>query len=197
MLTFNADLHEYRWCGKVVPGVTSLLSVASNFSFLSPEELEAAQDHGTYVHSLTELDDLNDLDEEIESKGEHWPRLLAWRKFCAEYGANWEAIEAMAYSQRFGFAGTCDRKGKLERFTRDVPWIIDVKSSATSSKVWGLQLAAYRQIAAETDPRYALARRACVRLLDDGTFRFDEFNSAKDWPAFSAIICLTDWKNHG
>jgi len=195
-LTFDASRHEYRWLGRVVPGVTSLLSSLSNFDFLSPEDLEAAQDRGTYVHALTELNDIDDLDEEHESKGEHWPRLLAWRKFCEDHGANWEGIEEIGYSERFGFAGTLDRRGRLERFTGDAKWVIDVKSSASKSKVWGLQLAAYRQILIERDMTWPLARRGTVRLLADGTYRFDELMNPRDWDAFAALITLNNWKTY-
>jgi hypothetical protein len=195
VLTFDPATHTYRYDGKVVPGVTSLLAWACQFNFITADELDAARERGTYVHALTELDDLGDLDDEKERDGEHWPRLLAWRDFCAKYQPNWARIEAMGYSARFGFAGTPDREGVLEFYGRD-PWIIDVKSSATPSRVWGLQTAAYRQIAAERDPRYALARRGTVRLLADGTHRFDEWKDPRDWPAFVSIINLMSWKNH-
>lgn len=196
MLTFDEFTHTYRWRGAVVPSVTQLLGWATNFGFLSEEDLQAAQDRGTYVHKLTEFDDLGELDEEAERDGAHWKRLLAWRKFCADYGANWESIEEMGYSERYGFAGTLDRSGKLERKFGDRPWIIDVKSSASTSRVWGLQTAAYRQIKAERDAKWALAGRAAVRLLADGTYRFDEFKDPRDWPAFAAIMTLNNWKEN-
>lgn len=196
-LTFEQETHTYKVGGVVVPSVTQLLSCASSFGFLSPEDLMAAQDRGTYIHAMCEADDLEDLDEEVERTREHWPRLLAWRQFCQDFGANWELIEGMSHSKRFGYAGTLDRAGRLEKHSGEQCWIIDIKSSMSKSRVWGLQLAAYRQMLSEHNMQWALARRACVRLLADGTYRFDEFKSPKDWPAFQSIITLTDWKNNG
>lgn len=198
MLTFEPIGHCYRWNGKVVPSVTQLLDQCTDaFAHVAEDVLEAAKDRGTYVHKLTEMSDLDELDDEVECTKEHWPRLLAWRKFCADKGANWSEIETQGYSKRYGYAGTVDRRGKLERFTGPTLWTIDVKTSESASRSWGLQTAAYRQIAVEEDMQWALSRRACVRLLADGTYRFDEFTSPKDWPAFAAILTFLDWKNHG
>ena len=50
MLTFDAEKHEYRWNGQLVPGVTSILEPLTDFSFVPPDVLRAAQDFGTAVH---------------------------------------------------------------------------------------------------------------------------------------------------
>jgi hypothetical protein len=199
VLTFDEPTHTYRWHGKVVPSVTQLLECCYDWGFITPEQLEAAGDRGTYVHQLCELDDLGELDEAAERDGEHFPRLLAWRKFCADYGANWSGIETRHYSAMHGFAGTIDRDGKLEKFSAGWPWIIDVKSSESTSPVWGMQLAAYRQLLAETYPvqggvSFAIARRGTVRLLANGEYRFDEWKEPTDWPTFAAIVTLYNWK---
>lgn len=195
MLTFDEPTHTYRWQGRVVPSVTQVLdSCLNSFAFVAENLLEAARDRGTYVHQLCELSDLGELDDDAERDGEHWKRLLAWRKFCSDYGANWSAIETRGYSARFGYAGTVDRRGKLERHTGTRQWIIDIKSSASKSKSWGMQLAAYRQIATEEDVMsWALARRGTVQLLENGNYVFEEFTNPKDWDAFASILTILDW----
>lgn len=207
MLTFEPVSHTYRFSDRKVPSVTQLLSCMSNFGFLTAEELEAAQDRGTYCHQLCHYDDIGDLDEAAECTGEHWPRLLAWRRFCRDYGANWEGIEELGYSRHFGYAGTLDRRGVLTLHEKapTARWIIDIKTSATLyRKPWGAQTAAYRHMIAEVDPMWALARRASVRLLVDvdpvtgerkGRYIFDELDNPKDWVAFSSLIHLLDWRN--
>jgi hypothetical protein len=196
LLDFDASSHTYRIAGRVVQSVTQILGCAASFGFVTQEQLEAAQRRGTYVHQLCELSDLGELDDEAECTGEHWPRLLAWRQFCADYGANWSAIETLGYSQLFDFAGTVDRRGKLERSkTPNDLWVIDIKTGATVSRTWGPQTAAYKQIAIEEHPRWAMARRATVRLLENGTYKFDEFKDPTDWTVFQAMNTLSHWSN--
>jgi hypothetical protein len=195
-LTFDSDRHRYYWCGKRVPGVTGILELAQSFGFVDYDTLVAAQDRGTYVHKLCELDDLDDLHPDEET-GTHAGYLTAWRSFCRDYGANWEGIEERGYSQMFQVAGTLDRRGTLERkFPATLKWIVDVKTSKQHHNVWGMQLAAYRQIVAERLAGWALARRASVQLREDGKYLFKPWDNPLDWPAFQALITLTHWKQH-
>lgn len=195
MLTFEPETHTYRVSGRVVPSVTQLLDRMQDWRFLSDDLLEAARDRGSYVHKLCEIDDRTQDLHPDEERGPHWSRLLAWRKFCRDYGANWEAVEEMGYSARLDYAGTLDRRGRLEKVTPHSLWLIDIKTSASPSRVWGLQLAAYRNIIAERDPAWALCRRATVRLLADGTYRFDEFRDPRDWGAFQSLLNLLSWRD--
>lgn len=193
MLEFEEATHTYRWGGKVVPGITSLLAWACEFGFITPAQLEAARDRGTYTHSLCELNDLSDLDDEAERDGEHWKRLLAWRGWCMEYGANWEAIEQMGYSQRYGYAGRPDRRGMLGKFGSH-RWIVEIKTADSPSDVWGMQLAAQKQLAIEEDAAWAGAHRATVQLTSDGRAIFREWKDPQDWGAFASLITLYHWK---
>lgn len=191
-LTFNDELHEYRLGGVVVPSVTQVLGKLHDFSMVPRDVLEAACVRGTIVHRLCEYHDLNDLDP--SSIGEWWPYLDAWINFIADYGAEWHGIEQRGYSRRHGFAGTMDRRGV---FAKKAPgrWIVDVKTSVQPHRVWGMQTAAYRQIATEEDPSWMLARRATVQLRPDGTYRFLEWSDPEDWTAFLALIHLSNWSN--
>lgn len=193
MLTFREETHTYFWNDKVVPGITSLLAWACQFGFITPEQMEAARDRGTYTHSMCELSDLNVLDDDAERDGEHWPRLVAWRNWCLGYGANWEAIEQMGYSQRYGYAGRPDRRGMLAKFGTH-RWIVEIKTSDKPSDVWGLQLAAQKQLAIEEDADWAGAHRATVQLTSDGRAIFREWKDPFDWAAWAAIITLYHWK---
>lgn len=197
MLTFNPEGHEYRYSGKRIPSVTQCLGCLHSFHFLSDEEWQAACDRGTYVHRLCEYDDLGELDVAAEQDGEHWPRLLAWRKFCKDYGANFSGIEETLYSKHYGYAGTPDRRGKLEAYSGDDLWVPDIKTSLQLyRKPCGAQTAAYRMLLAESiGPEWALARRAVVRLLPDGTYRFDELTDPMDWTAFASLLNLLTWNN--
>ena len=194
MLTFQSEGHEYRWNGVLVPSVTQVLQRCHSFGFVDAATLEAAQDRGTYVHSLCELDDKGELDEDEERDGEFYGYLLGWRKFVAQYKPNWSLIETRLFSNHMRIAGTPDRIGSLESLGSET-WVIDIKSSVAKHPVWGMQLAAYRRMAGEQmGARFHFARRASVRLTADGDFKFDEYASKKDLPAFLALITLLDWE---
>lgn len=189
MLTFNEELHQYQFNGVVKPSVTQVLGALSDFSLVPRDVLAAACARGSYVHTLTEYHDEGDLDH--TSIGEYAGYLDAWVKFCADHEAKWDGIEVRGYSERFGYAGTLDRFGTLKcsRF------VVDVKTSVAASNVWNLQLAAYRQLLAERDPAWMLARLATVQLRNDGTYKFIEWSDQAAWPTFLALLTLKNWNS--
>lgn len=196
MLTFDSAAHAYYWHGQRVPGVTSLLQPIHDFSRVPRDVLEAAQRRGTYVHAMTELYDLGELDEDANAAvadGAYVGYLQAWKRFVAEYEPNWIDIESMGYSLAYGYAGTWDRRGTLGR-TRPGPALIDIKTSGDPAFAWGVQTAAYRQIAMEREPSAALDLRATVQLHADGTFDFLPWTEPDDWRAFHALLTVHQWR---
>ncbi len=187
MLEFEESTHTYRANGVLVPSVTTCLSKLHDFGLVSKDILEAACQRGSYVHTLTEYHDQNDLDS--ESIGIYAGYLDAWIQFCDDHKAKWEGIEVRGYSERYGYAGTWDRNGLLN----GSKFIVDVKTSIAPHPVWGLQTSAYRQLKAETDPSWMLARRATVQLRPDGTYKFIEWTDPTDWTTFLSLINLINW----
>lgn len=192
MLTFDAPTHTYRWNGEKVSGVTSHLQTLHSFAGVPLQVLEDAQRRGTYVHRMTELWDLGQLDEEANAQvqqGRFVGYLRAWKDFVADHEPNWTDIEEMGFSATHLYAGMWDRAGRLNR-RRPGNWTLDVKTSKQPHWVWGLQLAAYRQIRAEREPMAALDRRASVQLHADGSYDFIEWTDPTDWPVFHALLTL-------
>lgn len=187
ILTFDDESHTYRYGEKVVPSVTQCLSRLHDFGMIPKDVLEAACIRGSYVHALTEFHDQNDLDQ--SSVGIYRGYLDAWIRFCADHQAVWEGIEVRGYSERYGFAGTLDRCGTLNGGA----WIVDIKTSAQSHRVWNMQLAAYRQLLVETDSKWALTRLGTVQLRPDGTYKLIEWSAPDAWPAFMALTTLINW----
>lgn len=187
MLTFDEEQHVYSWNGVEKPSVTQCLNKLHDFNMVPAEVLNAACRRGSYVHTLCEFHDQNDLDS--SSIGIYAGYLDAWIAFCADHKAVWQGIEVRGYSERYGFAGTWDRHGTLN----GSPFVVDIKTSQSSHPVWGMQTSAYRQLIAETDPSWMLARRATVQLRPDGTYKFIEWSWNADWPAFLALINLINW----
>lgn len=191
-LTFHEPTHAYYWLGKRVPNVTGILELASKYGYVRADLLEIAQDRGTYVHKMCELDDKGDLHPD-EEQGPYAGYLKAWRSFLFDYGADWEAVEERGYSRMYGFAGTLDRRGLLKRRYGTRRWVLDIKTSLRMDRAWGLQTAAYRQICAETVAGWATADRGTVQLREDGRYLFKPWQGPLDLPAFLALKTLTDW----
>lgn len=189
MLEFDEVQHVYTFNGVVKPSVTQLLNKLHDFGMVPRDVLDAACARGTFVHLLCQFHDEGDLDD--GSVGEYQGYLDAWKKFCADYKAEWEGIEVQGYSERFGFAGTMDRRGTLN----GIRHIVDIKTSAAPHRVWGMQTAAYRQISAEENPEWTLARRATVQLRQDGTYKFLQWDDPQDGPAFLSLLTLINWSN--
>ncbi|HEY1129169.1 MAG TPA: hypothetical protein VGF12_07180 [Roseateles sp.] len=194
-LTFDEPSHTYRVDGRVVPSVTQLLDKLHDFAGVPEEVLEAAKQRGTYVHRMCEMFDKDELD--IPLVPVHYRGYLsAWEAFSVEYGPQWQGIEFQDFSRLFGYAGTMDRCGTLPlKYPPTTRWVVDIKTSADAHPVWGMQTAAYRQIKAEADASYALARRATVQLRADGRFKFLPWDEPTDWPAFQSLITLSNWSN--
>lgn len=188
MLTFDADRHEYRFNGVVVPSVTQILAPLSNFEFVNPEVLAAAQAFGTAVHRACELDDLHQLDEDALDEN-LMPYLQGWRMFMTEHACRWEAVELRVYHHAMGYAGTLDRVGYVDGDRS----MVDIKSGARLFPSTGPQTAAYAQayapLAARSFKRYA------VRLYPNG-YELKQYTSPTDWATFASLITLQTFCKH-
>lgn len=189
-LTFDEGTHTYRFDGELVPGVTSVLAPLSDFSFVDPDVLDAASAFGTAVHLACELDDRDQLDEETLDDALA-PYLAGWRRFCADYAAEWTQIEAKVFHQTLRYAGTLDRYGKL----RGKPYVVDIKTSTSLMPSVGPQLAAYKNAIPGVPP---LTGRMAVQLKADGTYTAKEYTERGDWPLFCSLLTLRNWcAQHG
>lgn len=181
VLTFDAEKHEYRVDGQVVPSVTQILRPLMDFSFVRPDVLQAAADFGTAVHRACELDDLGDLDMEKLDPALA-PYLVGWRMFCAEHACKWEAIEQQILHGSMRYAGTLDRAGLV----KDKRAVVDIKSGTSLTPTVGPQLAAY---ARAYDPQGALLDRLAVRLYPGG-YELKAYTDPSDWPTFASLVTI-------
>lgn len=190
-LIFDPIEHSYTVGAQRVPGVTATLAPLVDYSMIPKAVLERAQQLGTAVHRMTELFDLNDLDEEGLSD-ELLPFLTAWRKFRAETGFVPELIEKRFHHPALRYAGTLDRTGLISGRRA----LIDIKKMLTLGPVVGVQLAAYAELCRvnghDVQDRYGLG------LRKDGTYRLVPFTDKGDWPVFLSLLTLRNYKDkHG
>lgn len=135
MLSFDADKHEYRVDGKLVPFVTSILPPAE--FHVTPEQLEAARAEGENNHSLVKM--FNDSGETLGL-----PFLETYARFLEEAKDAFGKLllyETPLYSKKHGFAGTPDMVFESA--------IIDLKRTHGDGKRTALQLAGYHLLAGE------------------------------------------------
>jgi hypothetical protein len=190
-LNFDADAHEYSVGDAPVPGVTSVLTPLIDFSMVPKDVLARAQQLGTAVHRMTELHDMNDLDEDSLSD-ELLPYLTAWRRFRAETGFEPELIEQRFFHPVLRYAGTLDRTG----FIGGRRAVLDIKKMMVLGPVVGCQLAAYQELCKvnghEVKDRYGLG------LRKDGNYRLVAFKDPLDWSMFLSLLTMRNWRaKHG
>lgn len=185
-IAFDEARHEYRVGGRIVPSVTQVLSILSDFSAVPAEVLARAAEFGSHVHQAVHLSNEGTLDE-VTLDPALAPYLSAWRDFLIDTGAKVLASEVRVYHPGHHYAGTLDTIVEL----RGKAVLIDVKTGQVPRTV-GPQLAAYEEAYhANEDNPHALRRRLCVQLTGDG-YRIHECKNASDWSVFQS--CLNVWR---
>lgn len=174
---FDEPTHTYTVGGQRKPSVTQILKPLIDFSMIDPGILEAKSDLGRRAHRATELDDLGELDEASVAE-DVAPRLKAWRQFKADIKPAIILVEHRVFNKEANYCGTLDRVLGIDADD----WLIDIKCSAEIHRAVGPQTAAYEA------GLYASRklRRGVVQLRPDGTYRFRELTSPRDWVTFQA-----------
>lgn len=192
LLELDEATHVYRYNGVVVPGVTGLLGLLHSFANVPPEVLEIAKERGTDVHAATQMDDESDLDEE-RLKAECpsiWAYLPSYRQFKQDCTPKWHSIEEPLFHRVLRYATTPDRLGEMTYKGQRLPdVVVEIKTSATSHPVWGMQLAAQANAAGRPS-----ARKFSLQLRPDGAYRLKEWPNPDDFPAFVSLLTLRSWK---
>jgi hypothetical protein len=183
-LSFEPSTHSYTLGDKKLPSVTQVLRFLEDFEHVPQHLLEAAAQFGRHVHEACHLHNLGVLDWD-RLDGQLEPYVRAYDKFLVESGFVVTASEERVANAVYGYAGTLDVRGLLNKR----PTLIDIKSTATLSRTVGPQTAAYEKCMAV---RHA---RAALHLRPDGTYRFTKFTEPTDWPMFQSCLNLNNWKN--
>ena len=182
---FDSNKHEYTIDGKIVPGVTQIISdvIGSGFEFAS----DWHKQRGVALHACAPFvargEDFN-YDPRLKGK------IKALRKFFAEVKPKIEGMEEALYSDLYGFAGRPDFIAKIgRRFC-----IGDYKSSLDIIRL-ALQLGGYSVLCRENpnpygaDMNYGIG----IELKDDGKYKMTEpidLRIARN----EFLALLTTWK---
>ncbi len=191
-LVFNPEKHRYTLGGIVLPSVTQIIQEAGlvDLSHIPADVLRRASDFGTAVHKATELYDKNDLDEETLDPSLKGP-LQAWIKFVIDLKFKIEEIEPLMYSRKYMFAGTPDRIGTILRDKA----LLDFKTGPTLPRSIALQTAGYTCMYNEARGNAdRIKRRLAVQLLENGSYKIQEYKDKTDERVFLSCLNVVNWK---
>lgn len=184
-LAFDAERHEYRLDGKVLPSVTQVLAIINDFDSIPRAILENARDRGERLHAAINLYNRDDLD--LESlDDETRDNVHAWARFLRESGAVVIASEQPVYHPTFRYAGTPDVV--LEWNGRIV--VPDIKASFAVPRTVGAQCAAYAE-AYSLQMNTKRPERYCIHLKD-GNYTAHRRTDPSDWQLF--LSCLNVYR---
>lgn len=187
-LQFDEASHTYTLGGKVLPSVTSILSMVSDYGDISPEVLARKATLGHQVHESCQLLIENDLDEGwlAENLPEVVPYVDGFKKFCADLSPRFIRVEQRLHHARLHYAGTLDLVAEI--LSND--WLIDIKTTVEIKPVAGLQTAAYNAML----PKPA-KHRGVLQLKADGSYKLREFEDPSDWVVFQSLLNVHNWKS--
>lgn len=189
-LTFDPEGHTYTFSGVAVPSVTTILKPLSDFSFVRGDVLEYARDRGSAVHEAIELLAADDLDEDSLDPV-ILPYLSGYRRFIEETGFVPQISEGRVYHPKYGYAGTFDVIGILNKQRA----VVDYKTGASLPISVGPQLSAYQNAINEDRDHFggAVLARYALHLTGDGGYGLVRYSDAADWPEFLHLLGHFNW----
>jgi hypothetical protein len=181
VIDFDPQAHTYKVDGEHYPSVTQVLTSAGliDTTWYTPEACQL----GTYVHQALHLMDTGELDEATLDPALR-PYLDGWFKFLTDSRAEVMAMEYPVANTCHRYAGTLDR---WLLWNGDV--IVDIKTGA--AEPWhALQTALYARCLKVN------ARRACVYLPGDGSYKAVAHTNPNDESVGLAAVALHHWKTN-
>jgi hypothetical protein len=183
--SFDADKHEYRINGSVVPSVTQVIRIASDHSGIPAHVLEFARNRGIAVDEACGLYDMDDLDESV-LHSDLVPYLDAWKAFKKDFCPEMVEIQQALYHPILGLAGTPDRRCIIGSRSRKRKTILDIKATAQIEKTVQLQLSGYNLLCNDWADDLL-----CVRLQKTGEYEIQYFKP--DHASFLSFFGVYKW----
>lgn len=187
--TFDAEKHEYRLQGKVLPSVTQVLSIVNDFDRVPRAILEHARERGECLHRAVNLYNRDDL--EFESlDNDTSADVYAWARFLRESGAVVIASESPVVHETLGFAGTPD----VVLSWKERIVIPDIKSTYSVPATVGCQTWAYAAAWQSMNGAKRMPERYCIHIKD-GNYTAHKRNDPADQSLFISCLNIWQWKN--
>jgi hypothetical protein len=171
-----SDQHVYRVDGRIVPGVTQIISDAGidpNKNFYN----KVAAQRGKDIHTITEQIDKGTL---LNAFPKEWSGYISAYYMFLKFNRpvwNVDGVEQTFYNEDFDYCGTRDRVGTMLWRTRRVECCLDIKTGV-KAKWHGVQLAGYSM-----KDRYKLERFG-LYLKKNGTYSIHHYTNDGDFEDF-------------
>ncbi len=186
-LTFDAATHTYRFCGRLVPGVSEVIEAGGGrvpSPYFKPEHAK----RGANVHLAIGLDDEGTLDSAALD-----PALAgyvdAWERFRSEKGFVPLLSEQILYSDAWDYAGTVDKIGVWAG--SDAHVVVDIKSGVVD-KWHRVQVSGYRRLAEDVLHLHPV-QAVIVYLKRTGAYTVVKARLT-DLDVFMSCLTLYKWK---
>lgn len=133
--TFDEEKHEYRLNGVVLPSITQSIAAAGLIDTEWYSEL--GRWRGTQVHTATQMDDEDELDEDSLDgvygfvPGELFSYLEQWRTFRETYEFEPTLIEELMYHAVHLYGGRIDRAGTIKHNQHRTKCVVEIKTGAS------------------------------------------------------------------
>ena len=188
--TFDEESHVYRLNGVILPSITQAIAAAG---LVDTEWMtELGRWRGTQVHTATQMDDEDELDEDSLddvygfAPGEMVSYLEGWRQFRKDYEFVPTLIEEPLYHKAHLYAGRIDRAGTMMYNRRKTKAISEIKTGASVGAT--AEQTAGQAHLLENPPSWT---RFEVRLMRDGKYKLTEFplkNLGRDLNSFLGCV---------
>lgn len=186
-LQFDAERHEYRVGGVLIPSVTTIIAPLYDFSGIPLAVMEAKRALGTAVHTACEYLDDGDLDESTLDEALR-PYVAAYQRFKHEVDPHIATIEQRLHHKALQYAGTLDRLMNIDGKW----WVVDLKTTASLSPAVGVQLAAYAELVKQQEGGVE-PRRAALQLMPSGEYKFKPYADPMDRAVFLSLLTVHNW----
>lgn len=197
---FDPETHLYRRPDGRPYGSSVTANIRGAYLLDDSHYTDFGRERGTLVHTITELDDLNDLVEESVDEALA-PYLAAWRRFRAEAGFGVAELHGQrCVERRYGddvldVAGTVDRIGWMTFAGKLRLTVLDIKSGAPEP--WhAVQLAAYADFVQRSGEFSDITRieRVGVYLTSDGQYQVRHYTDRADLKVWQAAVTVASWR---
>lgn len=173
----------------MLPHVTQVLGVFSDFSAVPASRLAAAAERGSRVHAVC-ASILTGL--WVPAIDPEWAGYIESFKKWLPYVVDVVAVECRLVDDSIGYEGTPDVICRI--LGDEALTVVDLKTPVTKNKLWAAQCAAYRRLS-EANGYAPIKRVGTLRLKPNGGQPvFDEYqHSERDFAAFLSALNAYRW----
>lgn len=194
--TFNADLHEYRLGGHVVPSCTGALRsgglVAAHF--LNLDELDRKSEFGREAHRachLHNLGKLGDVDFRLRGHVDSW---VHFKQHVKRFQLISSEQQLVAYVNGMPFGMQLD----VNAIVDGDDTVIELKTGEIYPH-HGVQLAGYaaglpHEKFSTPWARFVFRKRLVVQLRESGIPKIHKFTDRSDFEVFNSLLYVASWK---